>query len=94
MECLACTHIWTFAAGASEARVSNHTTNCPCANVWAAANAVSAPNFVGDEYYCKSGNPGEGLSTGGDDDIFDADPIWDGEQCELMHTCNARYQHF
>ena len=74
------THIWTFAAGASEARVSNHITNCPCANEWAAANAAPAPSFVGDSYFCESGNPGRGLGSGGI--IFEDDPVWDGEQCE------------
>jgi hypothetical protein len=75
-------HIWTFAAGASEATVANHTTNCPCANVWAADNAVPAPSFVGDNYFCESGNPGRGLGYGGTNAIFEDDPLWDGEQCE------------
>ena len=74
------THIWTFAAGASEGTVANHITNCPCANEWAAANAVPAPSFVGDNYFCESGNPGLGLGYGGI--IFENDPLWDGEQCE------------
>ena len=44
------THIWTFAAGASEARVADHITNCPCANAYAAANAIPPQSFVGDNY--------------------------------------------
>ena len=81
------THIWTFAAGASEARVSNYITNCPCANDWAAANATTAPSFVGDNYYCESGNPGRGVSSGV---VFDADPVWDGEQCEGECCSNGK----
>ena len=74
------THIWTFAAGGSEGTVANHTANCPCANEWAAANAVPAPSFVGDRYFCESGNPGRGWGSGGI--TFKRDPLWDGEQCE------------
>ena len=79
------THIWTFAAGASEASVANHSTNCPCANP--AANTIPPPSFVGDDYFCESGNPGDGLGSGGV--IFEDDPVWDGEQCE-GECCNNR----
>ena len=77
------THIWTFAVGNSEARVANYTTNCPCANP--AANTAPAPNFVGDNYFCESGNPRDGLGSGGI--IFENDPVWDGERCE-GECCN------
>jgi hypothetical protein len=77
---------WTFAAGASEATVANYPTNCPCANAWAAENAVPAPSFVGDNYFCESGNPGIGLGSGGT--IFEDDPLWDGEQCEGVCCSN------
>ena len=80
------THIWTFAAGASEARVANYTTNCPCANP--AADTTPAPNFVGDNYFCESGNPGEGLRSG--EIIFENDPVWDGEQCEGECCSNGK----
>ena len=74
------THIWTFAAGVSEARVANHRSNCPCANAWAAEYAERAPGFVDDNYFCESGNSGSGLGSRGI--IFADDPLWDGEQCE------------
>ena len=74
------THIWTFAAGVSEARVADYTSNCPCANAWAAENAERAPSFVGDNYFCESGNLGSGLDSRGI--VFKEDPLWDGEQCE------------
>ena len=79
-------HIWTFSTGASEARVANYTTNCPCANP--AADSIPAPNFVGDNYFCESGNPGEGLSSGGI--IFENVPVWDGEQCESECRSNGK----
>ena len=81
------THIWTFAAGATEATVTNFTTNCPCSNAWAAANAAPAPSFVGDNYFCESGNSG-GASPGGV--LYTGDPIWDGEQCEGECCSNGK----
>ena len=85
MECLALI-FWTFAAGASEARVANHSTNCPCANP--AANTIPPPSFVGDDYFCESGNPGDGLGSGGV--VFGDDPVWDGEQCEGECCSNGK----
>ena len=57
------THIWTFAAGASEATDFYYPANCPCANP--PAYAVPPPSFVGDNYFCESGNPGISLRCGG-----------------------------
>ena len=54
------THIWMFAAGATEATVTNFITNCPCSNAWATVNATPAPSFVGDNYFFESGNSGGG----------------------------------
>ena len=80
-----CTHIWTYAIGASEATVANYTTNCPCANP--AANTVPSPSFVGDDYFCESGNPG-GASPG--QVVYEDDPVWDGEQCEGECCSNGK----
>ena len=80
------THVWTFAVSASEARVVHYTTNCPCANP--AANTSPAPNFVGNNYFCESGNPGDGLGSGGI--IFENDPVWDGQQCEGECCSNGK----
>ena len=71
------THIWTFAAGATEATVTNFTTNYPYSNAWAIVNATPAPSFVDDNYFCESGNSGGG-SPGGV--VYASDPLWDGEQ--------------
>ena len=81
------THIWTFAAGATEATVTNFTTNCPCSNAWAIANATPAPSFVGDNYFCESGNSGGG-SPGGV--VYTGDPLWGGEQCEGECCSNGK----
>ena len=81
------THIWTFAAGATEASIMDYTTNCPCANP-AATNRVFPPSFVNDNYFCESGNPGEGL--GARTQFFANDSLWDGRQCEGECCSNGK----
>ena len=49
-------HIWTYAAGLSEGGSSGQSSNCPCSNPSHHSN-VYPPSFVGDNYYCESGNP-------------------------------------
>ena len=72
-------HIWTLAAGETE---GGYTTdpgwNCPCSNPGRSGN-VLPPSFVGDNYYCESGNPGTWYTF---NHLFSADPLWDGQQCE------------
>ena len=80
-----CTHIWTFAIGNTEGTVDNFTTNCPCANP--AADTTLPPSFVGDSYFCESGNSG-GAATSAT--VFDADPVWDGDQCEGECCSNGK----
>ena len=79
------THIWTYAVGATEATVLNHTGNCPCSSPAATTNELP-PSFIGDNYFCESGNP-EGI-TGGI--VFEDDPVWDGEQCEGECCSNGK----
>ena len=47
-------HIWTFAAGLSK-DYNYPNWNCPCASPYP---GLAAPPFVGEEYFCESGNPG------------------------------------
>ena len=85
------THIWTFSAGATESRFFFYTTDCPCA--YPGGNyGTAAPNFVGDNYFCESGNPGIGLRSGGI--VFEDDPVWDGEQCEGECCSNGKSPHW
>ena len=81
------THIWTFAAGASDASITDYPTNCPCANP-AASDRVLPPSFVGDNYFCESGNPGEGLLMCAQ--FFANDSLWDGRQCEGECCSNGK----
>ena len=40
-----------------------------------------APNFIGDNYYCESGNPSPtGNWIAGH--LYRNDPLWDGQECE------------
>ena len=70
-------YIWTFASGASEIPIgSSHTSsNCPCSNY----QGISPPDFVGNNWYCESGNP---ESTIPYYSLLSNDPLWDGEDCE------------
>ena len=74
------THIWTYAAGATDDYIGMYPTNCPCANPNATIERAFPSSFVGDNYYCESGNHGIGL--GHRSMFFEDDPLWDGEQCE------------
>ena len=64
-------HIWTYATG-------NHdgadTYDCPC-NTGA---SIQVPPYVGNDYYCESGNSDTSTST---TVLYSNDPLWDGEQC-------------
>ena len=72
-------HIWTFAAGSSEA----HRTwddACPCD----ADIPIHVPPFVGSDYFCESGvNAASTIPYGFHPD----DPLWDGENCTSNSTC-------
>ena len=66
-------HIWSYVAAVTERGVLNPPSNCPCSTA-----AGSGPqSFVGNNYYCESGNP-----TNAYDSFFSADKLWDGKQCE------------
>ena len=75
-------HIWTFAAGYSE----NYNTiypNCPCTATYP---GPSAPPFVGNNYFCESGeNSGHPTAQWHLDD-----PLWDSHGCASGSTCCNR----
>ncbi len=77
-------HIWTFMAAIQEnSFFSNGVYACPCAP----NSPVTPASFIGNDYFCESGNPGlYDLTT-----FRYADPLWDGEQCGLIEKecCNA-----
>ena len=80
-------HIWTLAAGFAE---SNHprihpTSICPCYNLTNPQNAPPPP-FVGNNYYCESGNKMNYAQS----HVYTDDPLWDGQQCEGQCCSNGK----
>ena len=77
-------HIWTFMAALQEhSFYTNGGHVCPCAP----NNPTTPPSFIGDDYFCESGNPVNwDLTT-----FHTSDPLWDGEQCGLIEQecCNV-----
>ena len=71
-------HVWTYAVGASD-DYDYPYFNCPCAN----NSLLEAPVFVGNNYYCESGNIG--TFSGGT--LYSEDALWDGEQCLPDNSC-------
>ena len=80
------THIWTYVAGISE-HLNLYQHNCPCLLEGTSYRAQIPPSFVGDNYYCESGNP-DNMSS--QDIMYTRDPIWDGQQCEGQCCSNGR----
>ena len=73
-------HIWTFAAGVSKDDAI-YTYHCPCALY----PGPAAPPFVGDNYFCESGNTGRWNYH-----WYLADPLWDSQGCTNGSTCCDR----
>ena len=80
-------HIWTFASGISEGGyTAEDGLNCPCTDPGSSANYYP-PSFVGDNYYCESGNPTNTFSRY---HLYSSDPLWDGKQCEGECCSNGK----
>ena len=75
-------HIWTFAAALYE---TGHSPvfACACSNT-NEVFAYDVPAFVGDNYFCDSGNPGPEFDS---PIVYADDPLWDGEGCGPTSTC-------
>ena len=76
-------HIWTFAAGIAEGLNAHISSNCPCSNI----PGVSPPSYVGNNWYCESGNPDFSTPTSL---LYKNDPLWDGEDCEGSCCSNGK----
>ena len=70
-------HIWTFAAGFSEARTNYHGS-CSCDVPF----RISVPLFVGGDYFCESGANSDRPSG-----FHSDDPLWDGKNCTRSSRC-------
>ena len=77
-------HIWTFAAGLSEPGLAAHpNTECPCAD---RRSRAYIPSFVGNDFFCESGNPGQWTVV-----LYSSDPLWDGQGCASPPCCEMSY---
>ena len=74
-------HVWTYAAGLSDDH-KYPNWNCPCATV----PGPSPPAFVGNDYYCESGDVG----TYDVNSYYLSDPLWDGSGCTAGNGCCAQ----
>ena len=75
-------HLWTFASGVREGSSTYTGSNCPCSS----SPGYSAPSFVGNNWYCESGNPNPITPT----NLLSDDPLWDGEDCEGTCCSNGK----
>ena len=77
-------HIWTFAAALYETSTGNYNTavNCRCTNTnedW----SYTIPSFIGNNYFCATGNTGPGWTRV----VYADDPLWDGQGCGSTNAC-------
>ena len=79
-------HIWTYMGSANERVDSINSHLCPCQTQY--NQQFLPPTFIGNDYYCESGNPvpNTSLST-----LYPSDPLWDGKKCGVqeMPCCNS-----
>ena len=76
-------HIWSFVAAAYETDNPYYTQpTCECTNTnynW----LHQVPSFIGNNYFCDSGNRGPGVQV----KTYLDDPLWDGKGCGQYSTC-------
>ena len=71
-------HIWTFAVGLSKDR-NYPSWNCPCTSPYP---GPAAPPFVGERYFCESGD----IGTWSYSQWYLDDPLWDSQGCAENST--------
>ena len=77
-------HIWSFANADHDRAIINPIV-CPCSVSSGNWNShYQVPSFIGNDYFCESGNPGPGRV---DDGRFFNDTLWDGLGCESPSCC-------
>ena len=78
-------HIWTFMAGPLETSIYlDGCYNCPCSQ-GSLQNSI-VPSFIGNDYFCKSGNPN--LNPIAQTKLYANNPLWDGKGCgSIEQTC-------
>ena len=76
-------HVWSLMAGVSEIFADSDT--CPCSSNH--SSSVQVQSFIGDYYFCESGNPMLHWSA----ILYTSDPLWDGQGCDSLESpcCNV-----
>ena len=76
-------HIWTYMPGFADGTAQSHKPLiCPCA---AEGVPLLYNNFVGNHFYCESGNPSKHWQK----KWYLNDPLWDGKGCPTGNSCCA-----
>lgn len=78
-------HIWTFASGITEP-ISYPQWSCPCSLVGSGLQASLPPSYVGNNYFCESGNPLSSFQNTGTF-VYTNDTLWDGQMCDHEGQC-------
>ena len=62
--------------------------NCPCTT--GSDQSSTVPSFIGNDYFCESGNPSPSFNW--KSTLLTADPLWDGEGCGPIEQacCSSR----
>ena len=80
-------HVWTLIAGVSDDLNTDGRYDCPCSK--GSLQNSTLQSFIGNDYFCESGNP----TTGGSWQyvFYTSDPLWDGKGCGSIegNCCNA-----
>ena len=75
-------HVWSYGCGIAS-NIDRSISNCPCS----VYPGQAPPSFVGEHYYCQSGNQGSGHST---DVYYTTYPLWNGTGCDnIKDDCCA-----
>ena len=77
-------HVWSYISGISSN--TNSIYSCPCNTGVVSSNKVQG--FVGEHYYCESGNNVNNANNG---KLYTTDPLWDGNDClsEEVPCCSS-----
>ena len=66
-------HVWTLVSSITDTYTSFPSLMCACAT----GSSQSVQPFIGDHYFCESGNHANGWSS----TLYTSDPLWDGKGC-------------
>ena len=74
-------HVWTLMAGITEG--NSGSSSCPCNT----GSTVSVVPFIGENYFCESGNTASSTSN----ILYTSDSLWDGYNCRSYEApcCTA-----